>query len=1303
MHIRAVLGGAAVLVSTIAMCACSDAKLETGGGLASAPLTGGSGVVTAQQSVLAAPEPSRAGMLLSRLRNRHRIVSATRAQLAADAHDEHDVDDDARTSVLKQSELGLHKVGTSFRPVAKDSLPSTAEVEISLPARSAQPFRLESRETGVALDVTMQQVREVQGELAEGYVVYPEAGPQGGTLLQRAVPEGTEDFLTFDSAPTRSEVVYEIKLSSQTAGLRLVDNTLEAVTVDGDPRLRMAAPYVVSADGSRIEAQLAVNGCAVDHNPAAPWDRAPVAPGARSCELHVRWDGDAVQYPAILDPSWTSTASMSVARANAAFAVLTNNRVLVAGGNASAVHATAELYNPTTRTWAATGSLGTARTQISAVRLNSGRVLIAGGQGTSGSLASAQQYDPTTGTFSSAGTMATARVAPLATLISSGRVLLSGGGSTSSEIYTPPVFSGAGTWASTGSMLVAQTGQVAVGLSDNRVLVVGSSAPVAQIFNPSTGTWSSAAAMSVARTFGTLSLLADGRVLYAGGAGGPRVVEIFSPSSNTWTRTGNLTFARSSHKAVTLSNGHVLVTGGDFVQTAAEVFDPTWGTWAPLPSMSFPRFAHVAALMSNGRVLVAGGMQFFTPLASAEEFIADFLPTTVGEYKFAAAVDADVLSDRATEVWAAVHRPSTLASGVRYPVLLFLHGNHGTCGSGSNPRVDSSCQYTTNGTCPAGFSVVPNHRGYDYIASELASRGYIVVSINANRGITCGGGVSGDSGLNLARGRLVLKHLERLSSWNRGAATTPSSLGVNLTGKLDLTQVGLMGHSRGGEGVRAAYQQYGVSGSPWPARIVDPVTFRGIFEVGPVDGQTSLVLNAENTKWNVLLPMCDGDVSDLQGVKPFDRMLPANFGTETNASFKSTYTVWGANHNYYNTEWQQSDSSGCTDHTPLFTTGAGVTGSALQRQTGLLGMVSFFGANVGNSVTASFNNLFDPRVQNPGADPRVDRGHTPASNANYAFPLEEFSQPTGTSTWGQPNQHSGITISHGAVPNHDPGLRGATISWSGGTSSTFFQSNFVAVGSGFNLSSYSYLDLRVTRQFNTSLNPADTSFGVALVNADGSLSSLVNSSTYVSLVGPVGGPGGRHPILQTLRIPFSAFSSANLTAIRGVRLTFSITTSGQITVANIRAGRDVTGGSAALLAQAQLPAAQQPPPPASTSPSDAAARAAVAPQAALAPLRISSGTAVRNIRTTANGDSVQIELSSATPFEARGELLRLQIGDVVADLSEHPGGDLTRVIFTVQRSALRQAPSQAALKVRYGQLGSPVEWDFGSVDLASVK
>src|SRR5712692_1489439 len=168
------------------------------------------------------------------------------------------------------------------------------------------------------------------------------------------------------------------------------------------------------------------------------------------------------------------------------------------------------------------------------------------------------------------------------------------------------------------------------------------------------------------------------------------------------------------------------------------------------------------------------------------------------QYRLPASTDPTIMTDRFTEIWARVWRPQT-DELVRLPLVVFLHGNHGTCGTFNcsvancgrfiplpdGPRIDDRIDYTTTGTCPLtgegtppaehDYVVSPSHEGYTYLAEQLASRGYLVVSINANRGITAGAsqpfggpGLFVDRGLNLARGRLVLKHLQLLSRWNRG-------------------------------------------------------------------------------------------------------------------------------------------------------------------------------------------------------------------------------------------------------------------------------------------------------------------------------------------------------------------------------------------------------------------------------------------------------------------------------------------------------------------------------------------------------
>src|SRR5262249_30073759 len=427
-------------------------------------------------------------------------------------------------------------------------------------------------------------------------------------------------------------------------------------------------------------------------------------------------------------------------------------------------------------------------------------------------------------------------------------------------------------------------------------------------------------------------------------------------------------------------------------------------------------------------------------------------PTGFGEfavvtsqYRLAATTDPTIMTDRVTEIWARVWRPQTDGSQ-RLPLVVFLHGNHGTCGTffcsvancgrliplPDGPRIDDRIDYTTTGTCPLkgqgnppaefDYVVAPSHEGYAYLAEQLASRGFLVVSINANRGITAGRpqdlGTPGhpfieDRGLNLARARLVLKHLELLSRWNRGIEPTPASLGFSLRGAINFREVALVGHSRGGEGVRAAYNIYTgretdinpYASIDWRSRIADAVDFKGIFEIAPVDRQTVRTLNADGTTWSVMLPGCDGDVINQAGMWPYDRMMKSF--TEQPARQKAFYYVLGANHNYWNTEWQFSDSSGCFDSSlQLFETdpatgiAPGVTGSARQRTTGSASVLALIRGAVRTSdddedESSRFLTNFDPQFRLPTVvttDARIQRGFIASPNSSVTRSLEDFEQ-----------------------------------------------------------------------------------------------------------------------------------------------------------------------------------------------------------------------------------------------------------------------------------------------------------------------
>jgi len=323
-----------------------------------------------------------------------------------------------------------------------------------------------------------------------------------------------------------------------------------------------------------------------------------------------------------------------------------------------------------------------------------------------------------------------------------------------------------------------------------------------------------------------------------------------------------------------------------------------------------------------------------------------------------------------------------------FPVIVFLHGNHGTCGrvtGPGNPRLDTTVDYTLTGSCPPDMVESPSFLGYEYSARHLATWGYAVVSINANLGITGRDGYdSWDGSLVYARGALVLKHLIHLRQWSTaGNSMALAQQNLDLKNKFDFTEVGVVGHSRGGEGVRYAYNIYdkAAADSVWKRELPD-LKIKGVFEIAPVDfgtGTEPLKVEAVGTAWAVLIGGCDRDVSNFMGANPYARMLSSHDGYP-----KAIFAVWGANHNFFNSEWQVSDAphSCFGNQKPLWNTAAnplpgsmaedpnaleGVIGSTAQQSFGKALMFAFFKANVGKQLDSTLMHTFDSQYALPRA------------------------------------------------------------------------------------------------------------------------------------------------------------------------------------------------------------------------------------------------------------------------------------------------------------------------------------------------
>lgn len=273
------------------------------------------------------------------------------------------------------------------------------------------------------------------------------------------------------------------------------------------------------------------------------------------------------------------------------------------------------------------------------------------------------------------------------------------------------------------------------------------------------------------------------------------------------------------------------------------------------------------------------------------------VPFEEGEYDFGQlSVPLANISGYRGEMQGKLYVPTTTGE---HKTVLLLHGRHSWC---YNPTTNASGQAWP---CAAGQVPIPSYAGYDGTARALASHGYSVISIAAN-GINARDNTYAPDRGAQARGQLILDTLTMLKKANAGQAVsfvdanrgdlevsladalTGDVSVADLVGKWDLDDIGLMGHSRGGEGITSA--------TTLNQSLADPFGIKTILPLAPVDFARMTV---PDVAMNVVLPYCDGDVSNQQGQHMLDDSRYA-FGDD---ALRSGTWVMGANHNFYNTVW----------------------------------------------------------------------------------------------------------------------------------------------------------------------------------------------------------------------------------------------------------------------------------------------------------------------------------------------------------------------------------------------------------------
>ncbi|MBP3961491.1 chlorophyllase/cutinase-like alpha/beta fold protein [Paenibacillus lignilyticus] len=207
-----------------------------------------------------------------------------------------------------------------------------------------------------------------------------------------------------------------------------------------------------------------------------------------------------------------------------------------------------------------------------------------------------------------------------------------------------------------------------------------------------------------------------------------------------------------------------------------------------------------------------------------------------------------------------------------YPLVLIVHGNH-------------LMEQFSDG-------------GYEYLGEMLASRGFIAVSVDENfLNYSFWGNIPNND--MKVRAWILLKHLQQIAVFSE-QKDNPFYQEVNLQ------QVALIGHSRGGQAVAMAADRNKWFKDDKTLASMNGIHIQAVVGVAPTDTNVDKMKAELKDKYYLSLQgASDGDVDTFNGERQFIR---TSFSPDSER-FKATLYIGEANHSRFNTDWGTMDDS----------------------------------------------------------------------------------------------------------------------------------------------------------------------------------------------------------------------------------------------------------------------------------------------------------------------------------------------------------------------------------------------------------